>query len=134
VLLDGKLAKATAQIVVFLRQHFDLLLDLIWTGIENHTREKKKKWELLKRKKKIVDKFSNEKPNLILVLPDGGDDFLHLLEEFSFAGRTRHWLTEWIVDWGQQWELFVQVDFRVLQRIVQQVIAVQFSLLLINCQ
>jgi hypothetical protein len=29
VLLDGKLAKATAQIVVFLRQHFDLLLDLI---------------------------------------------------------------------------------------------------------
>jgi hypothetical protein len=94
----------------------------------------KKKWELLKRKKKIVDKFSNEKPNLILVLPDGGDDFLHLLEEFSFAGRTRHWLTEWVVDWGQQWELFVQVDFRVLQRIVQQVIAVQFSLLLINCQ
>ena len=27
---------------------------------------------------------------LILVLPDCSDDFLHLLEEFSFAGRTRH--------------------------------------------
>lgn len=32
VLINGKLAKATAQILVFFCQHFDLLLDLVVNG------------------------------------------------------------------------------------------------------
>lgn len=41
VLLDGKLAKATAQIVVFLCQHFDLLLDLVNRKRKPHARKNK---------------------------------------------------------------------------------------------
>ena len=71
---------------------------------------------------------------LILILPDSRDDLVHLLEEFAFAGRAAHRLAEFVVNRGQQRELFVQIDFSVLQRVVQQVIAVQFRLLLVDCQ
>jgi hypothetical protein len=84
VLFYVKLAKATAQIVVFLCQHFDLLLDLM-----NRKPQKKENCEngfsFLKKKTMFLNVVY-----LILVLPDCSDDFLHLLEEFSFAGRTRH--------------------------------------------
>lgn len=63
VLLDGKLAKATAQIVVFLRQHFDLLLDLMNRNRKPHMCEKKKR-ELLKRK--LLTNFRMKSQTLFL--------------------------------------------------------------------
>ena len=118
VLFGGKLAQASAQILVFFRQHFNLLLNL--------SERKKFRARVL-----AAIQFPLY---LILILPDSRDDLVHLLEEFAFAGRAAHRLAEFVVNRGQQRELFVQIDFSVLQRVVQQVIAVQFRLLLVDCQ
>lgn len=71
--------------------------------------------------------------DLALVLPDGGHNGFHLLQELALRRRPAQRIGELVVDRREQRQLLAQEHFRVRERVVQQVIAVEFCLLFVDC-